>query len=29
LMFPQAAESMSGISQTVAIKIEIEGAPAQ
>ena len=29
LMFPQAAESMSGISQTVAINIEIEGAPAQ
>ena len=29
LMFPQAAESVSGISQTVAIKIEIEGAPAQ
>jgi len=28
-MFPQAAESMSGVSQTVAIKIEIEGTPAQ
>jgi polyisoprenoid-binding protein YceI len=29
LMFAQAAESMSGISQTVAVNIEIEATPAQ